>query len=502
MKLFLSPTKLDPSSVIVSLLAYSLLGLLLIKAWTDLDVMWDGLAYHLPFAGLRLGIIAADDYQLTAWYRAFFDSFPVAGDWLQGLFWWIGGRPQAVNIVSWVSLVLFFVYLRRYWRVSVALATVAFLAIPLVQVHTSLAYVDLLGCVAVTVAWLTIVELHAFPDRFTWGRLGLFLLCVFLVAHDKLQYLPIAGLLLLAFAGTAWYVKSVNPIIPQILNCWWKRGLGLIIVLMIFANPLRNLVTFHNPFYPVKISIAGLNLPGQFKIERDDPHYLNGQPQVIKWLYSVVERNAYTGRRQPWNADQGGSPAEAPSFRMGGYGGFWVLVNLFFFFHLYRYAPRREARLLAAHLAVGSVFTAFLPASHELRYYLYWMLMLVASNLILLAKGDGLTRERHIYPLMATAALLFVIAVSDASYILPHYRGPQEVIHELGIHHQVKELVREPGVTLCVFDRDPYVFLYSHYFHPDLPPYRVRQSWLGNHQDVEECQFLPTLKPPYPQLPD
>jgi hypothetical protein len=40
-------------SRILSILVLLLLAALVRKAWMDLDVAWDSVGYHLPFAGLR-----------------------------------------------------------------------------------------------------------------------------------------------------------------------------------------------------------------------------------------------------------------------------------------------------------------------------------------------------------------------------------------------------------------------------------------------------------------
>ena len=43
------------------------IAVILTKSITDLDLTWDSLNYHLPFAARRAGLIPADVYQFQNW---------------------------------------------------------------------------------------------------------------------------------------------------------------------------------------------------------------------------------------------------------------------------------------------------------------------------------------------------------------------------------------------------------------------------------------------------
>src|SRR5829696_116854 len=72
---------------------------------------------------------------------------------------------------------------------------------------------------------------------------------------------------------------------------------------------------------------------------------------------------------------------DAKSLRMGGYFGFYVVFNLLVFAYIVFRKRDRRAYLFAAAFLIVSVATASLPASHELRYFSFWMLMLVFANI-------------------------------------------------------------------------------------------------------------------------
>src|SRR4051794_25273954 len=79
----------------------------------------------------------------------------------------------------------------------------------------------------------------------------------------------------------------------------------------------------------------------------------------------------------------------------------------------------RDARP-ALGFAVLTAVTAALPQSHELRYYLYWMIVLVSLNLIL-ASREG-ARVGLTPPALGAAcalALSVVLAVTRCGYAYP-----------------------------------------------------------------------------------
>ena len=60
--------------------------LLYAKALLDLDVGWDNLNYHLPFAAMRSGIFG-DEFKFSGWLTGFYDGFPPLQDLISGYLW-------------------------------------------------------------------------------------------------------------------------------------------------------------------------------------------------------------------------------------------------------------------------------------------------------------------------------------------------------------------------------------------------------------------------------
>src|SRR5215210_5621014 len=68
-----------------------LLGVLTIKALSDIDVIWDNLAYHLPFAALRSGIFGSE-FSYGPYLNAVYEGFPPLHDILKGYLWKLTGN--------------------------------------------------------------------------------------------------------------------------------------------------------------------------------------------------------------------------------------------------------------------------------------------------------------------------------------------------------------------------------------------------------------------------
>src|SRR6185312_9017168 len=78
---------------------FILLAIVGIKGLSDLDVGWDSLAYHLPFAALRSGIFGSE-FELGWYLRADYDGYPPLPYLLQGYLWKLSGNINATNLLS------------------------------------------------------------------------------------------------------------------------------------------------------------------------------------------------------------------------------------------------------------------------------------------------------------------------------------------------------------------------------------------------------------------
>ncbi|HKG82739.1 MAG TPA: hypothetical protein VKB16_06220 [Beijerinckiaceae bacterium] len=133
-------------------------GLLFAKAWIDMDYNWDSLAYHVPFAALRTGLVSPDQYILPPSLQAVFDGFPVVQDYLKGWLWKLSGNVNAVNLPTVAALVGMCVALAAMLRLPFSLLLFAAMAIPVIHVAAVKNYVDLISNAAFATALVFILD--------------------------------------------------------------------------------------------------------------------------------------------------------------------------------------------------------------------------------------------------------------------------------------------------------------------------------------------------------
>ncbi|MCH8209679.1 MAG: hypothetical protein IIA62_11605, partial [Nitrospinae bacterium] len=138
-----------------------------IKALVDVDQSWDTWSYHLPFAARLWGLATPETYSFSSYWQPRFDGFGLLGEFLQGFFWFVTGRPESANLVSFLSLVIYIYFLRSFFKIPFYLSTIALLAIPIVQVHATSSYVDLPGSIAMSVLIMMTWALYLRPDEFS-----------------------------------------------------------------------------------------------------------------------------------------------------------------------------------------------------------------------------------------------------------------------------------------------------------------------------------------------
>jgi hypothetical protein len=114
---------------------------------------------------------------------------------------------------------------------------------------------------------------------------------------------------------------------------------------------------------------------------------------------------------------------------------------------------------VAAAFAAGlTLVTSLLPQSHELRYYMVWMLVLVGLNLALNAReAEGAVG------MVAIAALAVVAWSTGGTYLWPSGDRVETLVSSK-VDRAVLAGAR-PGARVCVA-REPWTFLYAPWFHP------------------------------------
>jgi hypothetical protein len=436
---------------------------ILAAAVHDVSTTWDVWYYHLPFAARATGIVGPDEYTFHATNQARYAGFPLLAERLQGLFWRLTGRPESGNLVAFGALVAFIAWLRRAHRVPWHLAALALLAVPLVQLHASSCYIDLPSNLTAAALVLEVVALYALPAAVGPGTLYRILALAGVVVNMRFQLHPLTALCLLAAAPRVlpplWRAPSRRPL--------WIAALALPVV---FAAPLANLAVHHNPYYPMKLSLLGITFPGPEGVYNNAPPYLEHMPRPVRWLYSVLEIGIRPfSERRRWTIDQW-APEGSTANRMGGFFGVYAvfLVALL----VWQAVRDKEARRAALVFGVLTAFTSMWPQSHELRYYMYWIIVLAALNLILLARRPDAARVEPLVGVACAAAVGVVLWSTEAGYAYPSGSTFAELVHDkvdAGVIGRVRD-----GDKICV-RKEPWTFLYAARFHAP-KRYAVKES--------------------------
>ena len=464
-----------------------------LKAIIDLDIHYDTWWYHLPFAARIWGIVPQELFiGDEKWFEPRYQGFPLLAHFFQGFFWRLTGRVQSANLVCFFSLAIYLFWLKSYWQIPFYLSASAILAIPLVLAHSSSSFVDLpanIGAsVLVMMTYLLYKRSRREPLRGAQLPSKRELLVMFLgaaiAANTKTQMqvlvfficcFVVVRLIWLYFQQSQISTHHLLKIVP----------ISILAAVLIFATPVKNIALYGNPFYPIKVEVAGIVLNHQLV-----PEAYQGGSRTQKWLRSIFEINS-----AHWSAEQ---RHEDPNRDLiGGFFGAYVIFNLLLLLGLSatevwqnRQIPKAERSLDAltamATIFIMSIVPANFPQSHELRYFMFWMISLVSLNLYLISRPQ--TRAnigRWLQPKYMGLVYLFfltiVLSKIGGAYAKPSFYNLETQI-ALGVKPEFLSQI-EPKERICLISRHSgnpiealeapmaalkWSFLYSYPFHPEL----------------------------------
>jgi hypothetical protein len=448
-----------------------------IRASVIVDLYWDTLAYHWPFAARAAGLCDTDCLALDGATARFYDAFPTLYHHAFGLLWRAFGTPAAGHWLSIAALASLCLYLWKRFDIPLAWSWLGFVAIPIVQIHLSASYADLTGNALLTIVIFVVLRVlmsREPPAAWEWG---VALMALAISAGTKLQFIPLAVLAWLVLCVvSAWAWRLRNGSLP------WRYVLALVPLGLIATLPqaAHNLITYGNPLYPMAFRFAGIHFPGMLTVKGVQEGMSVAEPWLkypapLRWLASVLEFGALSGRPEVWSVDQADVPRTSLAFRMGGYCVVYVLGLLAL--AASRMGDRRMAPLAWLFVAL-TLLCMVLPNSHELRYYQFWMLALVAGVLALVhsplfavsASAPGLRAPdsqgappmRLIAHAFILIVLTSVILVTGAHYLMTKSpRAPRVAQYTDAVVDALP-----PGATLCIANRDRSAIFYTRLFHP------------------------------------
>ncbi len=493
--------------IILSAIALILTSSILLKAIIDIDTNYDTWWYHLPFAARIWGIVPEQIYQAEDAIEYRYLGFPLLAHFLQGFLWRITNRVQSANLVGFGSLILYFYFLKAYFRVPLYLSAIALFAIPAVITHATSCFVDLPGNIGVSILVMMTYLLFQKRQLPTKRDLLIIFLAAASAANIKPQLQPLT-FVILVFTGLRiiWLHWQLAPNFKQ----WLSKAipLGLIASLLIFATPVKNIAFYGNLFYPIKIQVAGIVLNHELT---PDTYSEGSRPQ--KWLQSVLEINTPTW----WTTDQWNGGNDKYMDRGGGFFGTYVVFNLLFLLCLWLYARftqnsttvnfTRSTTIAILFVVVMSIIPANFPQSHELRYFMFWMICLVSFNLSLIAAHEhdysSLKWLKSKYLGLVYTLFLTIVLVRLSNF----YYQPQFYSLEKQLQVVEPELLSQfqPNARICLIGKaglvDPkavpfaaiqHTFLYSAYFHPELNySYSIKAS--VDPKSCDNRQIIPQL---------
>ncbi len=425
---------------------------LIVSSFSNVSKAWDVWSYHLPFAARIAGIVGPDTYVFGSDNQHRYEGFPLLAEALQGIVWRITGKPETASFVSLAGLFALPWFLRRAYRVPAHLSLLALLAVPLVQIHATAAYIDLPANACLALLFLgvhrALVKREAPPVSFLVVSAGL----AAATANMKFQLVP-----LVVLASVVLLVRVVQTR----ASAKDPKKLLLVFVLafpIVFATPLKNCVKYGNPVWPIELSLLGRTLPHAEEAYASSPPHLENATRFERFTRSVLETdNRPIASHRRWSIDQW-TPHDEPGYRMGGFFGRYVVVNLAALALAVWRRRSREAYAAGGMFAGLTVAVALMPQSHELRYYMGWMLVLVALNLVLWAR-----EARAATGLIAAGALGVVIWATSGWYLYPAGDSFRALVEQKVDLRVIEEA--QPGEHLCIA-REPWTFLYAASFHP------------------------------------
>ena len=468
---------------ILGVVAIALVTSVFLKAILDIDTNYDPGWYHLPFAGRIWGILPREMFiGEEKWFEPRFDGFPLLAHFLQGFFWRITGRMQSTNLVGFFSIIGYFWFLRSYFQVPLYLSAIALFSIPLVLTHASTSFVDLLGNVGTSI--LVMMSYRFYKNKQVPKKPDLFMafLGAAIAANTKTQLQPLVFVILIVVGiRLIWLYWQQKPSVKQALQI---LPIALAATLIIFATPVKNTVLYGNPLYPIKVQVAGVVLNHKLS-----PEAYEGGNRQENWVKSVLEINAPLS----WTPDQWSNDPDLS--RRGGFFGAYVVFNLLLLLgfgvreliqnkSLPKSERNREAKIAFFTAIAMSLVPLNFPQSHELRYFMYWMICLVSLNLYLVS----LPKNRQLlgrwlqpkYMGLVYAVFLAIVLVKIGNI----YAKPSLITLDKYVNFGIKPGFMaqiQPNERVCLLSRHigediqnaptaalKYVFLYSSYFHPEL----------------------------------
>lgn len=507
---WLSKNLLPKEFLICDICAYGCLLTVVWISYAQPGIAWDSWAYHLPF-GARLWDIrhSSSNFILNAAMEAHWLGFPKVAEWCQGLLWTIFNRVSAASLINSLGLVAIIYLILKATKVYAAVLIFSILAVPQILIHSISTYIDLFFGVNVAALYICAIRLQkiyiesekqrAVFSAWTCG----YVTFSFIVGNTKLWGPIFVGVISLTmlFSVILHFDKR------HIRTIDFKRLFLCILISLVLSSwtILKNAYLFHNPIYPLSFSVSWLPpiFSGPIPAWQQYPNYLSFLGWLAKPIYfvlSVTELDwLIRGVKQFYSLDaiDGDTPLRFSPARTGGWWGIWMILNLMALAWIWKRVIKWSGASNFFPIILFAVLTAvtsFMPQSHELRYFLFWpliLLFLVSYGLTLLPPSNS---RQQFFLIISMVAFLYNLSCHAGEFPLngkpEKYFSFVSEYDLVGISENSPEIqkARENG-GICLDEKyTPFQFRYSNLFHGGI--YLVESSL--NHCN-ESKNFNPAL---------
>lgn len=353
------------------------------------NIPWDSWAYHLPFSAKLLNINNVNSFFiLDKEMLDRFDGFPLFLDLMRGLFWRLTGDVRASALLSSVSFAFFSISISYFFKFNLLIFVVGLLAVPQISIHVFSTYSDLPFGILVASQFICAVSIErycfqeCYKDRTFIILGGFFVALGFFVGNSKMWgpiLSTLIGIFLVLFVLLKYWSKLKQRVVKII-------GLTILMIFLSNSTLIKNAVVYENPFWPITFTMPftkhvfigpeaeHLASPGYGnnlkQLER--PYYFFTSVSEIDWLIRGVD-SYYSLDSAP-----GESPREYGKARTGGWWGPYIIFNLLLLTFLYVNQKYKYKYKFPIYLFIFiTISVSMLPQSHELRYHLFWPLVLI-----------------------------------------------------------------------------------------------------------------------------
>lgn len=353
------------------------------------DVWW----YHLPFAGLLHNV---DDFRekfgMVGSIAERYKGFPKLVNWIQGFFWSLTGQLGGLALPNVLSLVFYLSFCWFWLKIRPDFLLPLLLSIPLVAIHVTSAYIDLIASISVAIQFLAgfllVKSLVQSVNRNNLMLVLFYWLAALMAGNAKFPSTISSLSVGIIFIGFTVYYLVCHHTKFSPAYCRKLLGIFLAGLLLSSLTLLNNTFTFGNPFFPIQMA----GLPGAEQSTDDNSslkytNFMGPLKSPTEWILSITEldwkiRGVITSYNE--SSSSGDNARRGGKGRTGGCWGSYMVFNFaLLVYFLYKFCIRRKEYFfhqLTFLFLILTILTAFLPNSLKMRFYLYVPILLLTIN--------------------------------------------------------------------------------------------------------------------------